>query len=123
MSGTLTFPENDGGTEKVEMVRYMNRWLPKDIIDSWLEEKGSIIDKMVENAAGGVVVGNSAETEAMIKQVITQADNAMTPLLAAKTQQEFDFALGQVLFPLIMMMGGPGGAGAGGLALPPGLPQ
>lgn len=123
MSGTLTFPENDGGTEKVEMVRYMNRWLPKDIIDSWLEEKGSIIDKMVENAAGGVVVGNSPETEAMIKQVITQADNAMTPLLAAKTQQEFDFALGQVLFPLIMMMGGPGGAGAGGLALPPGLPQ
>lgn len=100
----------------------MNRWLPKDMVDSWLEEKDSIIDKMVKNAAGGVVVGNGPETDVMIQQVISQADMAMTPLLAAKSQQDFDFALGQVLFPLMMMMGGPGGAGAGGPALPPGLP-
>jgi hypothetical protein len=121
-NGTMTFPKDDGGTETVEMVRYRNRWLPKDMVESWLEEKDSIIDKMVENAAGGMAVGNSPETDAMIKEVITQADKAMTPLLAANSQQEFDFALGQALFPLMMMMGGPGGAGGGGPALPPGLP-
>jgi hypothetical protein len=104
------------------MVRYMNRWLPKDMVNSWLEEKDSIVDKMVENAGRGIPVGNGPETDAMIKQVIEQTDKAMTSLLAAKSQQEFDFALGQVLFPLMMMMGGPGGAGAGGPAPPPALP-
>lgn len=120
-SGTITLPKDDGGTEAVEMVRYNNRWLPKAMVASWLEEKDGIIDKMVANTSGGLPVGNSPETDAMIRDVIAQADKALTPLLAASSQQEFDFAIGQVLFPL-MMMGGSGDAGPGGPAAAPALP-
>jgi len=119
-TGTITLPGEGGNPQTVEMVRYYNRWLPKDMVDSWLEEKDTVIDKMVDNAASGVAAGNSPETAAMIKSVIEQANQAMGPLLAANSQQEFDFAVGQAIAPFMMMLGG---AGGGGPAALPGLPQ
>lgn len=124
-TGTMTIPKQDGSTETIEMVRYNNRWLPKDMVTQWEAEKDTIIEKMVANASSGELqVGNSPENQAMLNGVLQQANAMMDPLLAAKTQTEFDIALGQVLMPVMMMMGGaggPGGPGPGGPGL--GFPQ
>ncbi len=47
----------------------------------------------------------------MAEGMVKQADAVLDPLIAAKTQKEFDFALGQVMMPLMMALGG--GAGPG----------
>jgi hypothetical protein len=124
-TGTMTIPKQDGSTEAIEMVRYNNRWLPKDMVTQWEVEKDTMIDKMVENASSrNLQIGNNAESQAMFTAAIQQANGMMDPLLAAMTQTEFDLALGQVLMPVMMMMGGaggPGGPDAGGPGL--GFPQ
>jgi hypothetical protein len=116
-TGTMTVPEPDGSAETIEMVRYNNRWLPKDMVTQWEAEKDTILDTMVENASSrNLQIGNSADAQAMFTAAIKQASTMMDPLLAAKTQTEFDLALGQVLLPLMMMAGGAGGPGPGGPA-------
>jgi hypothetical protein len=113
-TGKITFPKQQGGTEVVEMVRHMDRWLPQDMVHEWVRNKDTILEKMVANASSGMQVGNSPETKAMISGVIQQIELALKPMLAATTQQEFDFAVGQSLTPLMMLMGGQGGPGGAG---------
>jgi hypothetical protein len=47
------------------MVRYNNRWLPRDMVTQWEVEKDTMIDKMV---------GNSPENQAMLNGVLRQAN-------------------------------------------------
>ncbi|XZE52421.1 SHD1 domain-containing protein [Planctomycetaceae bacterium SH139] len=110
-TGTMTFPNSEGVVQTFEMVYYEDRWVPKDMVTRWLEEKDTIIEKMVENASSGMQIGNSPETTAMIAEMVRQIDTALDPLLAANTQQDFDIALGQAILPFLGMAGAfPGGA-------------
>jgi hypothetical protein len=118
-TGKITWPKQDGTTESTEMVRYNNRWLPKDLAEKWQADKDTFVEKMVANASTGAgMVQNDPNAKAMIESVVTQANAMLDPLLAAKSQQEFDFAMGQVMMPIMMMMGGGGPGGA----FPPGPP-
>ncbi len=109
-SGTISWPKQDGTTESTEMVRYNRRWLPKEFAEKWQADKDTFIEKMVANASGGqAMMQNNPQSKAMVDSVVKQANAMLDPLVAAKSQQEFDFAMGQVMMPIMMMMGGAGG--------------
>jgi len=118
-SGTISWPKPDGTTESTEMVRYNRRWLPKEFAEKWQADKDTFIEKMVANASGGqAMMQNNPQSKAMVDSVVKQANAMLDPLVAAKSQQEFDFAMGQVMMPIMMMMGGAGGGGGAGGPLP-----
>jgi hypothetical protein len=122
-SGTITWPKQDGTTESVEMVRYNERWIPKDLADEWEAKKETFVRDAIASANQGVANANP-QMKAMGEGLVKQANTMLDPLIAAKTQQEFDFALGQLIMPLMMNFGagaGPGAApplGAGGFEAP-----
>jgi hypothetical protein len=113
-SGTISYPKQDGTAESVEMVRYNSRWIPKDLADQWQEKKATFVQDTIAYAAANQDLSKSnPQIQAMGEGVVKQANAVLDPLLAAKTQQEFDFALGQVMMPLMMAFGSGAGPGAG----------
>jgi hypothetical protein len=38
-TGTISVPNNQGGTDTTEMVRYMGRWIPRDLAEKWSANK------------------------------------------------------------------------------------
>ena len=114
-TGTISWPKQDGTTDSQEMVLYDNRWIPKDLADEWQANKETIVEQAIANATGGQGLAQSnPQAKAMGESMIKQANAMLDPLIAAKTQQEFDFALGQVMMPLMMAFGGGAGPGTGG---------
>jgi len=99
--------ENEGQTEEEEVVRVEGKWLPKKMVDQWSEQmqaaKKTLTTEMPEN-----LKKNKMAAMMPMQMIIGVLDN----LLAAKTQQEFD----QVIQQVMQMFGppGPGGPPAGG---------
>ncbi|MGI9474304.1 MAG: SHD1 domain-containing protein, partial [Rubripirellula sp.] len=114
-NGTITAPNNEGGTETTEMVQHMGRWIPKELAETWSQSKDSFIGEMqteLQNAQQGEAV---AQANMMAGLVTTMANGILDPMLAANSQQDFDQALMQVMGMANMLggAGGPGGPGGG----------
>lgn len=111
--GTISFSKQDGSTQTVEMTRYNNRWLPKDLVEKWQAEKQTLIEQIVAGASNNAMAAqNNPQAKASIEAALAQASGMLDPLIAASSQQEFDTAVGQAMLPIMMMIGGMG-AGAG----------
>lgn len=106
-TGTMTIPGDGGEMQTIEMVLYNDRWLPKEMVDGWLAEKDTIIDKMVANASSGMEIGNNPDTNLMIAAMVRQIDALLDPMLAAEDQQAFDSAVGQAMLPFLGLGDGP----------------
>lgn len=102
-TGTITIPQNDETTNTYDLVLYNDRWLPKEMVKTWLAEKDTLLERMVANASSGIAIGNSPETTAMLQEVLKQIETALDLLLAANTQDEFDTAVRQAMLPFFTM--------------------
>jgi hypothetical protein len=113
-TGTITVPNNEGGTESTEMVKYAGRWVPKDFAENWESNKNGLIDKMVDslNQAKQQSEAAGQQPEALVGMFAMMANSAIDPMLAATTQAEFDQAIMGIMAMLPNMSGnvGPGGA-------------
>lgn len=130
-SGTITAPNQEGGTETTEMVRHMGRWIPKELADAWVDNKDTFIADMkteLQNAQQGEA---ATQANMMAGMVTTMANGILDPMLAAENQQDFDAAVMQVMAMASNFMpgglGGPGGPGGfpggpGGPGGPEGFP-
>jgi hypothetical protein len=114
-SGTITAPNQEGGTETTEMVRHLGRWIPKELADAWVDNKDTFIVDMkteLQNAQQGEA---AMQANMMAGMVTTMANGILDPMLAAENQQEFDAAVMQVMAMASNFMpgglGGPGGPG------------
>ncbi len=118
-TGTISWPNQDGTTGSTEMVRYSNRWLPKEFAEQWQAEKDTLIEKLVASASSAqAMTQNNPQSKEMFDSMVKQANAMLDPLIAAKSQQEFDFAMGQMMVPMMMIFSGAGGPGAGGPGAP-----
>jgi len=127
-NGTITV-QGEAGPESIEMVRYMNRWIPKDLADEWMANKDSILSEMKTELAAAQQGEEAAQANMMAGMFITMAGGILEPMLAAKSQAEFDAALMQIMALAPMLGGGgdggfPGGPGGfpGGPGGPGGFP-
>ena len=121
-NGTITVP-GEAGPETVEMVRYMNRWIPKDLADEWMANKDSILSEMKTELAAAQQGEEAAQATMMAGMFITMAGGILDPMLAAKSQAEFDAALIQIMALSAMFGDGElidGGGGDGGFPGGPG---
>lgn len=114
-SGTITVPGEDG-PEVTEMVKFEDRWIPKDLADLWEEKKGSLAQEIQQAAAMANDPQAMAQANMMINMVVGTANGMIDPLLNASSQEEFDQAVMQLMGMAAMFGGGgPGGPpGAGG---------
>jgi hypothetical protein len=107
------------GTVSVTMERYMGRWIPKDMADEWQATKDSMLSTMKTALAATQQNDQAGQNNMMVGLVVTMAGGILDPLLAAKTQTEFDQALQPIdqLAPMLDGLfggGGPAGGGPGG---------
>jgi len=87
-----------GGTDStatltIEMVRYMDRWLPKDLAEQWQENR----DSLSQNATASIqTLSKEPQTQqavAFATQTIATISTALKPLELAEDQQSFDTEL------------------------------
>ena len=114
-NGTLTVP-GEAGPEVTEMVRYMGRWIPKEMADEWQANKDSMLSEMKTELAAAQQGEQAAQANMMAGMMITMAGGILDPMLAANSQAEFDQALMQImqLAPMLGLGGGPAGGPGGG---------
>jgi len=117
-NGTITMP-SEGGVETIPMVRYMGRWIPKDMADEWQANKDGMLSEMKTALAAAQQGEQAQQMDMMAGMMITMAKGILDPMLAAKTQAEFDQALTQIM-QLAPMLGLGGAGGAGGFPGGPG---
>jgi len=120
-NGTLTIP-GEAGPEVTEMVRYMGRWIPKDMADEWQAKKDSMLSEMKTELAAAQQGEQVAQANMMAGMMITVVSGILDPMLAAKSQAEFDQALMQIMQLAPMLGLGGGGGPAGGFPGGPGGP-
>ncbi len=114
-TGTITVPNDEGGTETTEMVKYEGRWLPKEFAEQWEAKKETLIDEMVAQVNQAKNDPQAAQqANMMIGMFVGMANGVLDPMLTATNQQEFDQAVMQVVGMLGAFGGGPGGPGPGG---------
>ncbi len=101
-AGTITALIQNGETQTLEAVRYNGRWVPRTFAEIWQSDK----DKIINDPRWGLGRKNSAQEESSLNAAVEQADALLNPVLAAKNQQEFDFAISQAMMPVMMMMMG-----------------
>lgn len=118
-NGTLTMP-GEAGPEVTQMVRYMGRWIPKDMADEWQRNKDSMLAEMKTELAAAQQGEQAAQANMMAGMMITVVGGILDPMLAAKSQAEFDQALMQVMQLAPMLGLGGGGGPAGGFPGGPG---
>jgi hypothetical protein len=121
-NGTLTMP-GEAGPEVTEMVRYMDRWIPKDMADEWQANKDTMLSEMKTELAAAQQGEQAAQANMMAGMMITVVGGILDPMLAAKSQAEFDQALMQIMQLAPMLGLGGGGGAAGGFPGGPGFPD
>ena len=119
-NGTITVP-SEAGPETTQMVRYRGRWIPKDMADEWQANQNSMLSEMKKALATAQQGEQAQQANMMAGVMITMAGGILDPMLAAKTQVEFDQALAQIM-QLAPMLGLGGGGPAGGFPGGPGGP-
>lgn len=120
-TGTLTMP-GEAGPEVTDMVRYMGRWIPKDMADEWQANKDSMLSEMKTELAAAQQGEQAAQANMMAGMMITMVGGILDPMLAAKSQAEFDQSLMQIMQLAPMLGLGGGGGAAGGFPGGPGGP-
>jgi hypothetical protein len=122
-TGTISVPNNQGGTDTTEMVRYMGRWIPRDLAEKWSANKSDFTRDVAAQLTAARAQDPQAVQQAnmMIAGLVFIVDGVLGQLIAADTQQTFDLAIAQVA-AMIPMPGGPGGFGPPGALGAPGGP-
>ncbi|MEM8670825.1 MAG: SHD1 domain-containing protein [Planctomycetota bacterium] len=118
-SGTVTIPGQEGPTV-IEMVRYEDRWIPKDVADGWDGVKDSLVQEIQKMSAEAEQ--QSAQANMMVAMMAGTVNQLMDPLMTASSQEEFDAAIMQVMSMASMLGGGAGGPGGPGGAPGGGFP-
>ena len=92
-TGVMRLQREDGTTQTIEMVRYVDRWVPKNLADNWLANKESIEAEIKSNIKSLPETPAAKEAIASLAEGITFVKTAIAPLSDSTTQQEFDQAL------------------------------
>ncbi len=103
--------DNEGKTEDHEVVRVDGKWLPKEMVDSWPEKMQAAKDALTKDMPERLT-----KNKMQIMMPIQLVQGVLDQLLAAKTQQEFDQIVQQIMQTFTPQ---PPGAGPGA---PPGAP-
>ena len=85
-------------------MRVEGKWIPKAIADNWKKSFADLKKKLEQNVTGQV-----SDTD-QLKEANEKASEGLDKLLAAKTQEEFNAALSELM---ATMSGGGGGPGPG----------
>ena len=119
-NGMLKMEQEAGPNDRIAMVRYQGRWIPKDMADEWQDNKDSMLAEMKIALAAAQQGEQAAQANMMAGMMITVVGGILDPMLAAKSQAEFDQALMQVMQLAPMLGLGGGGGPAGGFPGGPG---
>ena len=115
--GTVTAPDNQGGSETTPMIKIGERWLPQDLAEKWDASKDTLQEDLTANMAQMKESSEQTAAQAgmMIQMFSAMAASILDPLAKAQTQAEFD----QVLMNAMTTMGGmnPGAPPVNGLDL------
>lgn len=103
--------ENEGKTEDHEVVRVDGKWLPKEMVDQWEEKMQAAKDALTKD-----MPENLKKNKMQIILPMQMVQGVLDQLLAAKTQEEFDQVVQQIMQTFTPQ---PPGGGAG---VPPGAP-
>lgn len=103
--------ENEGKTEDHEVVRVDGKWLPKEMVDQWQEKMQAAKDALTKDMPERL-----KKNKMQIILPMQMVQGVLDQLLAAKTQEEFDQVVQQIMQTFTPQMPG---AGAG---VPPGTP-
>lgn len=90
-SATLRI-ENEDGTEDQEVVRVDGKWLPKEMVDKWSEQM-----ETARTALTTTMPENLKKNKMQIVAPMQMIQAVLDQLLAAKTQEEFDQVIQQVM--------------------------
>lgn len=115
--GSITIPQQDGGSETIQMVKMDQRWLPEEFAAQWQANRDNIAESLLTSIEQTVEDNSEAQQQAemMIGGVVGMAGAILDPMLQAQSQNEFDLALVQVMSMAQMFSGaGAGGLGPGG---------
>ena len=92
-TGVMRLQSEEGTTQTIEMVHYVDRWVPKNLADNWLANKQGIEAEIKSNIKSLPETPAAKEAIASVAEGITFVKTAIAPLSDATTQQEFDQAL------------------------------
>lgn len=112
---TMQAPAPDGGTREISLnlVQSEGRWLPREMVDAW--------DGAMAQAKAAVATIKAEEVHQMVTTGLLFANAPLQNLKNAKTQEEFDKVLKELMGAAQGMAMGPmGGSPPGGF--PPGGP-
>jgi hypothetical protein len=107
--------ENEGKTEDHEVVRVDGKWLPKEMVAQWQEKMQAAADALTKDMPERL-----AKNKMQIILPMQMVQGVLDQLLAAKTQQEFDQIVQQVMQTFAPQA--PGAQPGGGPGIPPGAP-
>lgn len=105
---TLTILGENGVENGISMTTYKGRWFPKDLLESWKQHKGNLVEAMKKkDREQGEVISKEAwnQTNRTIAMVSGMVDQFVDPLLEANNQEEFDAAAMKVVMVIGMMQG------------------
>jgi hypothetical protein len=99
---TATLKIEGGGepAQEFQFVKVEGKWIPMELAAFWKREITKAKQKLAETPKADPK--ETAQTLAMVKAL----GNAMTTMVDAKTQDEFNLGLTQVLGPFMMALGG-----------------
>ena len=104
-TGTISTPNGEGGADTTEMVKLMGRWVPKDFAIGWALTKDNLKAVLSAPDQDDDTV---QKNQMMAGMMATMANGVLDPMLAARSQEEFDQAVMHVVKMMQRMAGGTG---------------
>lgn len=116
-TATIRFEKKNGETEDMELIRIEGKWMPKEVVDSWDKEIAEAKAFLTTELAAGVTAAKADVLPAM-----KTFDGSIDKILAAQDEQQFQAAVGALIFNAMGLMGPIMGGGAGGPGAPGAVP-
>lgn len=107
-SVTVEVTNPDGETEREEMVKVEDRWVPAEMAEQWDKNITDAKARITEMKEQGV------PNKPQIMGGLTMMESTLDQLQQAENQQQFNQAVNQVMMMVMGPMMGPGGGGPGG---------
>jgi hypothetical protein len=101
---TATLKIEGGGrpAEEFQFVKVEGKWIPMELAAFWKREMAKAMKEVAEAPKA------DPKTTAQMLAMVKALSNAMNTMIEAKTQEEFNMGLAQVLGPFMMGLGQPG---------------
>jgi len=106
---TVEVTNPDGGTERTEMVKVEDRWVPADMAERWETNIADAKERIAKMKEQGM------PNKPQIMGGLSMIESTLDQLQQAEDQQQFNQAVNQVMMMFMGPMMGPGPGGGGGM--------